>query len=96
MLLCLRVYSHHAAWARAPADVLKDVLAGEDTAMVSRQAQLQWLTEFMVFVGGNQAALQAYPHLVFQFAINQVRGPRCGPLPMRAAWGARRVRALRL
>lgn len=37
--------------------VLKDVLAGEDTANVSRQAQLQWLTEFMVFVGGNQVRI---------------------------------------
>lgn len=50
--------------------LLKERLISADS---SRQAQLQWLGEFMVFVGGNHATLVENPELVFQYALNQVR-----------------------
>ena len=50
--------------------ILKDKLISAES---SRAAQLQWLGEFMVFVGSHHSALAAYPNLTFQYAINQVR-----------------------
>ena len=50
--------------------ILKERLVSADS---SRQAMLQWLSEFMVFVGSNHATLVQNPDLVFQYAINQVR-----------------------
>ena len=50
--------------------VLKDKLLSVES---SRAAQLQWLTEFMVFVGSHHSTLAEYPNLTFQYAMNQVR-----------------------
>ncbi len=51
--------------------ILKDKLLSVES---SRAAQLQWLTEFMVFVGSHHSTLSEYPNLTFQYALNQVGG----------------------
>jgi hypothetical protein len=49
--------------------ILKDKLLSVES---SRAAQLQWLTEFMVFVGSHHSTLSEYFNLTFQYALNQV------------------------
>jgi hypothetical protein len=56
--------------------ILKDKLLSVES---SRAAQLQWLTEFMVFVGSHHSTLSEYPNLTFQYAMNQVRLTVIGP-----------------
>ncbi len=51
--------------------ILKDKLL---SVVSSRAAQLQWLTEFLVFVGSHHSTLTEYPNLTFQYAVNQVGG----------------------
>lgn len=48
--------------------VLKEKLRSVES---SRQAELQWLTEFMVFTSSHHATLSQYPHLTFSMAYNQ-------------------------
>ena len=50
--------------------ILKDKLLSVES---SRAAQLQWLTEFLVFVGSHHSALSEFPNLTFQYAVNQVQ-----------------------
>lgn len=48
--------------------ILKDHLISADS---SRQAQLQWLGEFMVFAGSNASRLTEHPDMIVQAACNQ-------------------------
>ena len=48
--------------------ILKERLISADS---SRQAQLQWLGEFMVFASSHHQQLCANPVLVYQYALNQ-------------------------